>query len=277
MRKVIVRWWNIIRELLPDIGDYARELGRTIFMVFLKWVESTGIHVVAALAALTLVVTTVIGSNQFGFKIESDDRPILYDLSLAILTAYFFNLLVITIPRHRKQREIYSLVFMDLDEVQRRINDLIIMLHVIARYPVKKNPDHLDFSGVLIRTPNNDTVLATIRYELDAINKALYRIGPYSEALGSDMQVALGRLRDSGLNDLVKNVEPERIRSHQLDAARTPRTQGPTCQSTSETYRPSTCLATCLNFIGFGNQRMSLKGTYTRESTGCHTCTSTGS
>lgn len=223
MRKVIAKWWENIRDLLSDASEIARDLWRSAYMGFLKWVESTGIHVIAGIAALTLVATTVIGANQFGFKIESDDRPVLYDLSLAILTAYFFNLLVITIPHHRKQREIYSLVFMDLDAVQRRANDLIIMLHVIARCPVNKFPDYLHLVGVLLRTPYNDTVLATIRYELDSVNRALARIESYSEVLGSDMHVALGRLRDSDLNDLVKDVEPKRIYHTELDAARTTR------------------------------------------------------
>lgn len=71
------------------------------FIRTLGWASDVGIHVVAGIASITLIATTLIANNDWGFKVEPYDRPILYDLSLGILAAYLFNILVITIPRYR--------------------------------------------------------------------------------------------------------------------------------------------------------------------------------
>ena len=192
---------------------------RKRFMSFLRWASDVGIHVIAGIAFIILVATTLIGNNDWGFKVEPDDRPILYDLSLGILAAYFFNILVINIPRYRRRRETYSLMIYNLTELVRSGHHLLRSLELISRSPRRPKLDKDHLYKVLGSTPDNETVHALFRYDLGRILAHAEVVAPHTEHLGPDIHVAVMRIQQSELLQGFGEGESSPIRDTQMLAA----------------------------------------------------------
>ncbi|TQJ35769.1 hypothetical protein [Arthrobacter sp. SLBN-122] len=195
---------------------------RKWFMWFLRWASDVGIHVIAGIAFITLVATTLIGNNDWGFKVEPNDRPIFYDLSLGILAAYFFNLLVITIPRYRQRRETYALMIYNLTQLVRSGHHLLRSLELISRSPrcPKFNRDH--FQKVLTSVPENETVRALFRYDIARVLTNAAVVANHTENLGPDIHTAITRIQQCELLQWFGEGDASPIRDTQmLTTART--------------------------------------------------------
>lgn len=118
------------------------------------------------------------------------ELPLLYDLCLAIIGAYVFNLLVVSLPA--KRREASRLLFLKnhLSAIAHNGHDMVRELEELAKCPVyRPSVDHLE--KVCMATNNNKHIRSLIASRLANAKRAYMEIIPFAADLPLPLQEKL--------------------------------------------------------------------------------------
>lgn len=93
-----------VKPLFGNLAAAARRVASTA----LRRCLNHGVNILAAAAVILLMGTITLGiMDNPPFVLEPEKRPFLYDLSLAILGAWIFQQLLISLPARRKVKSAF--------------------------------------------------------------------------------------------------------------------------------------------------------------------------
>ncbi|TQJ35770.1 hypothetical protein [Arthrobacter sp. SLBN-122] len=162
------------------------------------------VNITAALALILLIVTTIIGSMEPApFTLEPKDRPFLYDLSLAILGAWIFQQLLISLPARRKLKQYFKVFRPQLFTIAESGGQLLRDFEFISRSPHQVPATEEHISKVLMATNINPATTTLLESKMADTWNAIEDLANVSQYLSEDIQHAVQVLRQ---NPLVRNA-----------------------------------------------------------------------
>ena len=186
-----------LRYLALRSTHHARRFGAATLLATKEWVGTTARfaarHVVNGLAILamaTVAASTVLASSNLEVPFEPNSRPWVYDLSLAYLAGWIFNLLVVVLPRRRQRQALYLALRGSLYMVANSGRDLIRDLEFIGLCP--ERPITYQHTELVCRANNdNEHLKELIAQRLTFSRDAFVAIVPHLTVIDSDLAVAL--------------------------------------------------------------------------------------
>lgn len=163
---------------------------KRILHLFKHW----GIHVLAGISLAVVIVTYRLSLDpepapESG-TMQVTELPLWYDLSLAIIGAYVFNLLVVTLPAKRKEASRILFLKNHLSAIAHNGMDLIRELEEIAHCPAyRPSVEHLE--KVCMAVNNNKYVRNLIATRLAHAKTAYRELIPFAADLPLPLQEKL--------------------------------------------------------------------------------------
>lgn len=181
------------------------------------WFVDYGVNLTAAIALGLLIITTIVGSMANPpFTLEPTDRPFLYDLSLAILGAWIFQQLLISLPARRKLTQYFKVFRPQLFTIADNGRQLLRDFEFISRCPHRPpTPEHI--SAVLMATNVNPATKWLMDSKMAATWMAVEDLTSVAQYLSEDVQHAIQVLRQ---NPLVRNAHSGQGWQIRLEEAR---------------------------------------------------------
>lgn len=176
------------------------------------------VNITAALALILLIVTTIIGSMEPApVTLEPKDRPFLYDLSLAILGAWIFQQLLISLPARRKLKQYFKVFRPQLFTIAESGRQLLRDFEFISRSPHRIPATEEHIVNVLTATNLNPATKKLLQSKMADTWNAIQDLSGATQYLSEDIQHAVQVLRQ---NPLVRNAESPQDWSITLEEAR---------------------------------------------------------
>jgi hypothetical protein len=174
-------------------------------------------HIVDGLAILALgaaVTSAVLASVDLSIAVEPNSRPWIYDLSLAYLAGWIFNLLVVLLPRRRQRRALYSALRGSFYMMANSGKDLVRDLEFIGMCPEREiTNQHVEL--VCRANSYNADLTEMIAQRLTYSRDAFVSIVPHLTVIDSDLAVALQKVQQNFLHTAVGMTSSS---THQSDA-----------------------------------------------------------
>lgn len=206
-------------------------------------------HIVPILASAALVSVVVSWTLDVSYGLRPiGTLPLVYDLSLAFLTAFFFQVLVVWLPERRRHNESVRLVGGNLLMMANNGRDLIRDLEFIARCPEREvTEEHLRL--VLTACNNNEAMKRFLRARLSVGRSRYKRVEPFLFALPHEVAVAVQRIDEAFLNQS-EEVPYEELHTRaagDLERIREPVLIHLTVAGGATTVRPRGCQMVCVS------------------------------
>jgi hypothetical protein len=132
---------------------------------------------------------------------QPTELPLAYDLALAIIGAYLFNLLVVVLPAQKKAQSRFLALSHPLRVIANNGMDLIRDLEYLAECPPRRiSEEHL--RKVLKAVNDNPAIKAHIAERLGQAEAAYADIIPYAQDLPMDLQVCLQRENQNPMHEV---------------------------------------------------------------------------
>lgn len=166
-------------------------------MSVLAWARLHIVSILAAVAAVGVAGTWVL--DVFFGLTPIGTFPVVYDICLAYLTGWLFNLLVVVIPERRKVLATMRTLRGNLMMIANNGRDLIRDLEFIGRCPERPiTKDHL----LKICTANNENepMKLALAQRLSVARDAYRRVTPFLTSLPHDVAIAAQEVDQQFIN-----------------------------------------------------------------------------
>lgn len=181
------------------------------------------VHVLVGIAFVLLVASTILSSVENPpITLEPDTRPFVYDLSLAILGAWIFQLLLISLPTRHKLKRYFKVFRPQLFTIAESGRQLFRDFEFISRCPQQSPPTPEHIKAVLMATNLNPATKKLMDSKMAATWTALEDLTPVAQYLSEDIQHEIQALRQNPLVRSARDVQGWQIT---LDEARAEVTQ----------------------------------------------------